>query len=306
MDMGRRLVHMQVGGEYIQVGVPCLEAPEVFVQHGLGLRTGLCFRAGILPVADLQDQLMEGLLLLAGTDLIIVIVDPPIGAGLPGIVPFQGFIEQFVIDLPDRFVAIIHVEVGTIPIHILRLELAAVVVDGALAHHGADGSFHFKSPSSLRCVSSGAFVTFCESNAKALLTAGVQKCNLQAGFAFCEADAVAAATSAEETELRFPFLRRGQPRSGCPVLKSRTAAFENGSMRVKNTMGLVISRVFGYTAYRSSGSGCSPPAATGDTGAVVFISASRFSSRSIRSLWSRSSTSFTRRSSDPTISRSVR
>ena len=87
VDMGRRLVHVQVGGEYIQVGVPCLEAPEVFVQHGLGLQTDLCFRAGILPVADLQDQLMEGLLLLAGTDLFIVIVDPPIGAGLPVVVP---------------------------------------------------------------------------------------------------------------------------------------------------------------------------------------------------------------------------
>ena len=87
VDMGRRLVHVEMGGEDVQIGIAFLKAPEVFVQHGLGLQTDLRFRAGILPVADLQDQFVEGLLLLAGPNLVIVIVDPPIGTGLPVVVP---------------------------------------------------------------------------------------------------------------------------------------------------------------------------------------------------------------------------
>ena len=47
---------------------------------------------------------MEGLFLLAGTDLFIVIIDPSVRACLLGVVSFQGFIEEFVVNLLDWFV----------------------------------------------------------------------------------------------------------------------------------------------------------------------------------------------------------
>ena len=88
---------------------------------------------------------MEGLFLLAGTDLFIVIIDPSVRACLLGIVPFQGFIEELVIDLFDRFIAVIDIEIGAFAVYVLSLEFPAVVVDGAFPDHGADRSFHFKS-----------------------------------------------------------------------------------------------------------------------------------------------------------------
>ena len=57
---------------------------------------------------------MKGLLLFAGADLFIVIIDPPVRACLLGIVSFQGFIEELVIDLLDRFVTVFYIEVGAL------------------------------------------------------------------------------------------------------------------------------------------------------------------------------------------------
>lgn len=129
--MGRGLVHMKVGGEDIQIGVPLPEALEVFIQGNLGLFADLRFGSRIIPVADLNDQLMKRLLLFAGADLFIVILDPSVRACLLGVVPFQGFIEQFVIDLLDRLVTVFYIEVGAVRVHICCLEFSAVVIDGA-------------------------------------------------------------------------------------------------------------------------------------------------------------------------------
>ena len=86
---------------------------------------------------------MEGFLLFAGTDFFIVIINPSVCARLPSIVSRSGAIEQFVIDLLDRLVTIIHVEVGTLPVYVFSLELATVVVDRSFPDPGADRSFHF-------------------------------------------------------------------------------------------------------------------------------------------------------------------
>jgi hypothetical protein len=88
---------------------------------------------------------MEGLFLFAGTDLLIVIFDSSVRACLLFVVPFQGFIEQFVIDLLDRLITVFYIEVGALRVHVCRLEFPAVVIDGAFPDLSADRSFHFKS-----------------------------------------------------------------------------------------------------------------------------------------------------------------
>ena len=88
---------------------------------------------------------MEGLFLLAGTDLFIVIIDPSVRACLLGVVSFQGFIEEFVVNLLDWFVTVFYIEVGALRVHVCRLEFSTVVIDGAFPDLSADRSFHFKS-----------------------------------------------------------------------------------------------------------------------------------------------------------------
>ena len=84
---------------------------------------------------------MERLFLLAGADLFIVVGDHPILSFLLCVVFRQRIIEHFVIHFLDWFVAIINVEVGTLAVHVLRREAAAVVCHGAFTHHSADSSF---------------------------------------------------------------------------------------------------------------------------------------------------------------------
>ena len=92
--MGRGFVHVKMRSKHMQVWIPLLKALEILIQGKLGLLSDLRSRARIILVSDLDHQLMKGLLLLAGTDLFIVVLDLSIGAGLFCIVPFQGFIEQ--------------------------------------------------------------------------------------------------------------------------------------------------------------------------------------------------------------------
>ena len=102
---------MQVSGEDVQVWIALPEALVVFIQRCLGLFPDLGFRTGVVLVSNLQDQLMKGLLLLSGSDLFIIIIDPPVRPCLLGVIPFQGFIEEFVVDLFDRFITVIDIEV---------------------------------------------------------------------------------------------------------------------------------------------------------------------------------------------------
>ena len=120
------LIHVQVSGENVQVGVSFPEALVVFVQRRLCLFPDLRARSCIIPIADLNDQLVEGLFLFAGSDFFIVILDPSVRACLFGVVTLQGFIEQLVIDLLDWFVAVFYIEVGTLRVHVCRLEFPAV------------------------------------------------------------------------------------------------------------------------------------------------------------------------------------
>ena len=85
---------------------------------------------------------MERLFLLAGADLFIIVGDHPILSFLLCVIFCQRIIEHFVIHFLDWFVAIINVEVGTLAVHVLRREAAAVVCHGAFTHHCANRSLH--------------------------------------------------------------------------------------------------------------------------------------------------------------------
>ena len=80
--MGRSLVHVEVGREHPELGVALLKALHVLVQNRCRKLSLLAVGAHIISIAHLQDDFMERLFLLAGADLLIVILYPSVGPGL--------------------------------------------------------------------------------------------------------------------------------------------------------------------------------------------------------------------------------
>ena len=111
---------------------------------------------------------MERLFLLAGTYLLIVVLNLAVCPGLLVVVPLEGLVKQLMENCLDIFVAVSYIQVGAFRVGVLGVERPAVVFHRTLPHHCADCPFQIKS--SFRR-EAAAFVTFCESNAKALLTA---------------------------------------------------------------------------------------------------------------------------------------
>ena len=140
--MGRGLVHMQVCREYPEVGIALLKASIVFIQHSSCQLRILAGGAHIFFISDLQDDFVEGLLLIAGTDFFIVVWNAPVCTGLFLIVAFQSFIKKLVVYGLDALVAIVDVQVSTASIHILRPKFAAVMIDRAFADLGTDRCLH--------------------------------------------------------------------------------------------------------------------------------------------------------------------
>lgn len=134
-----------MSGEDIQIRVSFPESPVVFIQSLFCLFSDLRSGSRIIPVADLYYKLMKGLLLLAGSYLLVVIINTPVGTCLLGVIPFQSFIKQLVIDLLDWLVTVFYIEVGTLRVNIRCLEFAAVMVYGAFPDLCADCSFRIKS-----------------------------------------------------------------------------------------------------------------------------------------------------------------
>ena len=89
---------------------------------------------------------MEGLFLLAGADLLIVVRDHTVRPGLFVVIPLESIVKQFVVDGLDILVAVFHIEVGTLRVGVLGVELSAVVVHRAAAHHDAYRSFQINTP----------------------------------------------------------------------------------------------------------------------------------------------------------------
>ena len=142
VQMGRGLVHMEVRREHPQIWIPCLKALIIFVQN---LPCQLCILAGgahIVLISNLQDDLVKGLLLIAGTDFFIVVWNAPVCTGLLLVIPFQSLIEKLVVYGLDALVAVVNVQVCAASVHILCLKFAAVMVDRAFTDLGTDRSLH--------------------------------------------------------------------------------------------------------------------------------------------------------------------
>ena len=78
------------------------------------------------------------------------------------------------IDSLDVLITIINISVGALTVNIRSLKLSAVMVDRTLTHHRTNRPLNKNPP-----FSSFAFVTFCESNAKALSASQKRPCALR-------------------------------------------------------------------------------------------------------------------------------
>ena len=135
----------------MQVGISLLEPFHKFVQDLCCKLPIFALGIHIVLVSDLEDHFVEGLLLFAGTDLLIIVFDDSVGAGLPGIVGFQGCAEQGIVNFVYVLIAVHNVIGGTFGVGILCVELSAVVIDRSFADHNTNRSFynhHFLSPRS--------------------------------------------------------------------------------------------------------------------------------------------------------------
>lgn len=133
---------MKVRREHSQIWIAFLEALIVFVEDCPRKLGVLSYCRHIFHVADLEDDLVEQLFLLSRLDMLVVIGNLSVLAFLFIVVLFQSFVKQFVVHFLDRLIAVIYIEVGTLAVHVLRCETAAVVRDGAFTHHCADRSLH--------------------------------------------------------------------------------------------------------------------------------------------------------------------
>ena len=93
MQVGRCFVHVEIGAEHPQHRIAPLKVLHIFIQHLCGKLSVLRFRSHVVLIPDLQDNLVEWLFLLAGTDFLIIIVNPAVTSGLLLIVPGERFIK---------------------------------------------------------------------------------------------------------------------------------------------------------------------------------------------------------------------
>ena len=96
---------------------------------------------------------MKWLLLFAGTDFLIIIVNPAVTSGLLLIIPGERFIKQFVIYVLNIFIAIFHVQTASLRVSILCMEF--FMVDRAFSCHKADSSLQSISFLPFRAISAG-------------------------------------------------------------------------------------------------------------------------------------------------------
>ena len=73
VDMGCSFVHMEMRRKHPEVGIALLKASIVFIQHSSCQLRILAGGAHIVLISNLQDDLVKGLLLIAGTDFLVVI-----------------------------------------------------------------------------------------------------------------------------------------------------------------------------------------------------------------------------------------
>ena len=155
MQVGRCFVHMKIGTEHPQRRISPLKVLHIFIQHLYRKLSVLRFRSHVVLIPDLQDNLMEWFFLLAGTDFLIIIINPAVTSSLLLIVPGECFIKQFVIYVLNIFVAVFHVQTASFRVSILCMKFSAVMVDRAFSCHKADCSLQSISFLPVRVISAG-------------------------------------------------------------------------------------------------------------------------------------------------------
>ena len=76
---------------------------------------------------------MKRLFLFARANLLVIIFNPTVVAGLFSVVPLQSVIKKLMINVLDIFVAVIYVLTGALTVNIRSLKLARIVIDRAFA-----------------------------------------------------------------------------------------------------------------------------------------------------------------------------
>lgn len=141
MQVRCEFVHMQMRREYPKLWIALLKPGVVFFERFFCLPADLGIRLGILPVADLDDNLVELLSLFSVDDVLIVVRYDAIAPFLLFVIPCELVVKEFVIDRFDLLVTEIRVQMRLFRIRVLCVEFSAVVVRRAFSDLDANRSF---------------------------------------------------------------------------------------------------------------------------------------------------------------------
>ena len=128
VQMGRGLVHVEVGREHPEIGIALLKRFHILVQHHRRQPPFVAVGAHVVLVAHLQDNFVKRFFLFAGADFFIVVFYPPVCPGLFGVVAFQGLVKEFMVHRLDILLAVCYIQMGAFRVGILSVKLPAVVV----------------------------------------------------------------------------------------------------------------------------------------------------------------------------------
>ena len=141
VQMGRSFIHVEECSEHPQGRVTFLEALHILVQQFLCQCAVLGQDTHIIFVADLDDQLMEELFLLACPQVFIVVVDTAVLALLLGVVAVHCLVKQFVVHFLNRFIPVHNIQAAALRVYVFSGETSPVMVEGAGTPHCGNGSF---------------------------------------------------------------------------------------------------------------------------------------------------------------------
>ena len=139
--MGRSFIHVEECSEHPQCRVTFLEPLHILVKQFLCQCAVLGQDAHIIFVADLDDQLMEELFLLACPQVLIVVVDTAVFALLLGIVTVHRLVKQFVVHFLNRFIPVYDIQAAALRGYVFSGKTSPVMVEGAGTPHCGNSSF---------------------------------------------------------------------------------------------------------------------------------------------------------------------
>ena len=135
MQMWCFFIQMHDRIKYPQIRVSLLESHHIFFQCQLGINTLHHATVSIIPVAYLDNQLMEQFFLFACTDFFIVIVNPAVCPALFGIIGLQCLIKECVIHLFNIFFHINFISFATLGIYIFCRKCPVIMIQRTFPHH---------------------------------------------------------------------------------------------------------------------------------------------------------------------------